>query len=269
MKSFIIKNKKLIIFFAIILALVMIFTTAGLSLPTKTYSEIVDSIKTCSTPEGKVVAEGIDVSRYQGNIDFEKVKAAGYDFVIIRVGTSQGGKDSNFDKYYDDALSAGLDIGCYYYTYSTDTKGAKAEAKDVLKYIKGKTFTYPVFLDLEHGEHQSYERLDENTAMINTFCKYIKRGGYYPGVYTSSSIYNSYINVSQIENKWDFWVASYRDHTYSYDGYSKSFSMWQYSDCGRVDGIDADVDLNVSYVDYPKIIEQFNKKLIKYTNSKA
>ena len=269
MKSFIIKNKKLIMYIAIVAAFVMIFTTAELSVPKKSYNEIIDNIKTCSVPEGKVISEGIDVSRYQGEIDFEKVKASGYDFVIIRVGTSQGGKDRNFDKYYNDALSAGLDIGCYYYTYSTTAEEAKAEALDVLSYIEGKSFTYPVFFDFEHGEHQAYHRTEENTAMINTFCKYIKRGGYYPGVYTSSSIYKSYINIPEVENKWDFWVASYRDYTYSYDGFSKNFSMWQYSNIGRVDGINADVDLNVCYVDYPKIIEQFNKTLIKYTKYKV
>ncbi len=266
MKSFVIKYKKLIIFSAIILALVIIFTTAGLSAPSRSYSKIVDNISTCSVPEGRVISQGIDVSRYQGDIDFGKVKASGYDFVIIRAGTSQGGKDKNFDAYYSGAIEAGLDVGCYYYTYSTTSKEAKREAEEVLSYIEGKSFTYPVFFDIEHIEHQSYQRIDENTAMINAFCKCIKRGGYYPGVYTSNSIYNNYIDVSKVLNKWDFWIAIYRDYTYSYNGYSDIFSMWQYSNIGRVDGINADVDLNVCYVDYPKVIEEFNNKLTKITN---
>lgn len=265
MKSFILKNKKIIAFGLIVLTLVFICTTAGITTEKRSVSEVVDDINTCSIPEGEIIAHGIDVSKYQGDIDFEKVKADGYSFVIIRVGTSQGGKDVNFETNYKKASAAGLDIGCYYYTYAYTAEEAKQEALEVRKYIKGKKFNYPVFFDFEHNGLQSYKRIDENDAMINTFCKYIKRGGFYPGVYTSSSIYNNYIDSVTLGNTWDFWIASYRDETHNYDGYQKSFSMWQYSSNGVVAGIDARVDLNVSYVDYPKLISEFNAELDKYT----
>ncbi len=265
MKDFILKHKKIIAFSAIALLLAIFTTTTGISSLKSADGGSIDEIRTCSTPQGEIVAHGIDVSKYQGEINFEKVKSDGYSFVILRAGTTQGGKDANFDTYYKNAKAAGLDIGCYYYTYATTVEGAKEEALRVRRIIKGKTFTYPVFLDFEYQALQSYDRIDINDAMINTFCKYIKRGGYYPGVYTSSSIYNSYINKSELGNIWDFWIASYRDDTHSYEGYQCSFSMWQYTSNGTVSGIDARVDLNVSYVDYPKLIDEFQQKLNKYT----
>ncbi|MBQ5398925.1 MAG: glycoside hydrolase family 25 protein [Ruminococcus sp.] len=261
MKSFFAKYKRIIALATAVLVLILICTTAGVSTPRKSVDEIIDDIDTCSTPKGKILAHGIDVSRYQGTIDFKKVKSDGYSFVIIRVGTSKGGKDIKFEENYKKARAAGLDIGCYYYTYATTARQAKEEAFDVREYISGKTFTYPVFFDIEYEALESYDRIDENDAMINAFCKYIKRGGFYPGVYTSSSFYNNYIDKSTLGSRWDFWVASYRDNTHSYEGYNKSFSMWQYSSNGVVKGINARVDLDVSYVDYPNLISEFNSEL--------
>lgn len=248
-------------FSVVVLILIFTLTTAAITTPIKTYGQVVDDIATCSSPQGEIQAHGIDVSKYQGDVDFKKVKAAGYDFAVLRVGTSQGGKDSNFEAYYKGALEAGLDIGCYYYTYATTAEEARAEALDVLSFIKDKYFSYPVFFDFEYPQLQSYDRIGENTAMINTFCKYIKRGGYYPGVYTSNSIYNNYIDSAVVGNTWDVWIANYRDHSYDYQGFASGFSMWQYSNKGRVDGINADVDLNVCYVDYPSITGEFQRKL--------
>lgn len=266
MKSFVSEHKRILFFALAVLLVVLLCTTAAIPQKQATVDELIDDINTCSRPEGEITAHGIDVSRYQGDIDFEKVKNDGYSFVIIRVGTSQGGKDKNFETYYKNAKAAGLDIGCYYYTYATTAEEAKQEAFDVREYIQGKEFTYPVFFDFENNDLQSYKRIEQNSDMINAFCKYIKRGGYYPGVYTSSSIYNNYIDSATLGNQWDFWVASYRDNTHSYDGYKNSFSMWQYSSNGVVNGISARVDLNVSYVNYPKLISEFREELVKYTS---
>lgn len=259
MKNFIKEHSKVFIFCTIVVLLTALLSTAAITNGNYQYLKSADDIDTISKPTGEVVAKGIDVSRYQEDIDFNQVKAEGYDFVIIRVGTTTGGKDKNFETYYENALKAGLDIGCYYYTYSTTTEEAGSEAKQVLEYIRGKSFTYPVFYDFEYPELLSYTRADENTEMINTFCKVIKRGGYYPGVYISNSVYNNHIDSLQIGNTWDVWVAHYLDHTSDYSGYSKNFSMWQYSNQGKVAGINTDVDLNVCYVDYPSIIDEFNK----------
>lgn len=265
MKIFILKYKRVIAFAVLVIAIMLICTTAGVSVYDRSSGELIDSINTCSVPQGKIMAHGVDVSRYQGDIDFNRVKSDGYDFVILRAGTSQGGKDKNFETYYKNARSAGLDIGCYYYTYAYTAQEVKQEVFTLLEYIKGKSFNYPVFLDFEFHELLSYDRTDENDAMIETFCKYVKRGGYYPGVYTSNSIYNRYIDKRTLGNKWDFWIASYRDNTHNYEGFKNSFSMWQYTSNGVVDGIDMRVDLNVSYVDYPEIISRFRQELDAYT----
>ncbi len=265
MKNFFSKHKRIIIFSAIIIVLIMIFTTAEIAVVTQNKIVSAGDINTCSIPTGKITAKGIDVSRYQGAIDFNKVKADGYSFVIMRVGTSRGGKDANFETYYENAKKAGLDLGCYYYTYAASAVEAKREAKEVLGYIEGKSFNYPVFFDFEFSNLMNYSRVDENTNMINTFCKYIKRGGYYPGVYTSNSIYNNFLDKRTLGVKWDFWVASYLDNTYNSSKYSKSFSIWQYSSNGVVNGINARVDLNVAYVDYPAIIKKFNSEYKKAT----
>lgn len=268
MKNFINTHKKILIFSVIILVLIIFFTTAEIAAPKILGGKNPSGISTCSTPSGKLIAKGIDVSKYQGEIDFNKVKDDGYSFVIIRVGTSQGGKDSNFETNYNNASKAGLDIGCYYYTYADTSEEVKKEAKDVLGYIKGKSFNYPVFLDFEYSALLYYKRADENTKMINSFCNNIKNAGYYPGVYTSNSIYNNYIDKRVLGQKWDFWIAAYLDGTPNSTKYSKSFSMWQYSSNGGVSGIQARVDLNVAYVDYPKIIDEFNKKYKEYNVTK-
>ena len=264
MKDFFLKHRKPIFFSAIVLVLVFIFTTAAISSSGSFFKKVsIDDISTCSKPEGKIVAHGIDVSYYQGDIDFGKVKESGFSFVIIKAGSTGFGADENFERYYKDAQDAGLDIGCYYYTYSTTVDSVKADADELLKIIKGKSFSYPVFLDLEDENIQSADLIKSNTGMINAFCQKVKRGGYYPGVYTSTSVYYNYINSETLADKWDFWIASYDDHTYNSDVYHKDFSMWQYSNAGVISGIDAEVDLDVSYVNYPDLIKEFKDKILK------
>lgn len=263
MKEFFLKHRRALILASIVLILVLLFTTTSLTLPRGSRSKLIDQINTCSVPTGEIVAHGIDVSKYQGDIDFESVKADGYSFVILRAGVSEG-MDTNFESNYEKAVSAGLDVGCYFYTYATTTEEIAAEARQVLKYIKGKTFSYPVFLDFEFYDLQDYDRYDENTAMINKFCTIIKRGGFYPGVYTSNSIYDSYIDCYELGNKWDFWIACYVDHSFEDESFKDGYSMWQYSDSGSVSGIDGNVDLDVCYVDYPALVSEFKENVSKY-----
>ena len=266
MKDFFSKNKRAVFLIAAVVVFVFIFTTAAVTQPDKNREEIIDNISTCSIPEGKIIAKGIDVSFYQGDIDFNAVKDSGVGFVILKAGSTGFGADSKFERYYSDARAAGLDIGCYYYTYSTTAEGVKADADELLGIIDGKTFSYPVFLDFEEEAVQTADMIDTNTSMINTFCNIIKQSGYYPGVYTSSSVYNNYIESISLGSAWDFWIASYDDHTCESDEYHSDFSMWQYSNAGQIKGIDSDVDLDVAYVDYPKLIREFKDKILKYTS---
>lgn len=257
MKKFFSGHKKSLIIVATALVLAVVFSAVGI---TKPKNDDTDRLSTCSVPEGKVVAHGIDVSQHQGEIDFSKVKESGVDFVIIRAGNTGDGEDPCFASNYENAVAAGLDVGCYWYTYATDAQGAEKDAADVINIIKGKSFTYPVFYDFEYESLMNYKAFDENTAMIDAFCGALKSEGYYPGVYLSSSTYNSYVDSQVLGNKYDFWVAEYDDYDYSDNKFANSFSLWQYSDKGSVSGISGNVDLDVAYVDYPTITAKFKKE---------
>lgn len=261
MKNFIINYKiQLIIALTVVISILLgVAALTSINVKRELPEEFIEKIGTCSKPTGEIVCKGIDVSSYQLDIDFKKVKADGYDFVILRAGTGKG-KDRNFETYYKQAKKAGLDIGCYFYSYASTVEDAEEEAKTLLTYIEDKEFTYPVFYDFEESSLWSYDRVETNTKMINAFCKLIKFNGYYPGVYTSSHIHRNYIDQSIIDSKWDVWIANYGTYsgTENYEKFSSSFSMWQYSDRGSVDGISTNVDMNVCFVDYPSVIAEFN-----------
>lgn len=195
--------------------------------------------------------KGIDVSQYQGNIDFAKVKAAGVKFVIIRAGfgkyTSQ--KDPYFEQNYKSAKAAGLDVGVYWYSYATSTTDAVAEAKACMTVISGKKFEYPIFFDLE-------ERTQFNKgktfcdSLVKAFCGELEKCGYFAGLYISRSPLQSYIS-SDIAKRYTLWIAEYASKL----NYSGAYAMWQYSSTGKVNGVSGNVDCDYCYVDYPSIIK--------------
>jgi GH25 family lysozyme M1 (1,4-beta-N-acetylmuramidase) len=122
---------------------------------------------------------GIDVSKWNGSIDFTKVKNSGYDFVIIRAGYGKvaSQKDENFETNYKNAKSAGLNVGAYWYSYATTTNEAKVEAKLFIECLKGKSFEYPVYVDIE--EQKTLKAGKTNvTNIINAFCLELENAGY-------------------------------------------------------------------------------------------
>ena len=135
--------------------------------------------------------KGIDVSMYQTNVDFAKVKAAGYSFVIIRCNNWDHTKncvvkDPLFETHYKNAKAAGLDVGAYYYTWQTTVSGAKQDAVLCLDYIKGKTFEYPIYFDLEW--QKAFARGKTVCSdMVKTFCTALEEAGYFAGLYISRS----------------------------------------------------------------------------------
>lgn len=195
--------------------------------------------------------KGIDVSQYQGNVDYSKVKKAGYSFVIIRAGygkyTSQ--KDPYFEKNYTNAKAAGLNVGVYWYSYATSVSDAQAEAKTCLSVIKGKKFEYPIFFDLE--EQKAFTKGKSVCSnMVTAFCEALENAGYYAGLYISRSPLQTYI-TSNVASKYALWVAEYASKC----NYSGEYGMWQYSSSGKVNGISGNVDLDYSYTDYASIIK--------------
>lgn len=205
-------------------------------------------------PEGRApVAYGIDVSRWQNQVDFQAVKADGIDFVILRVGYWDT-KDANFDTYYADAREAGLDIGVYIYSYSESEEDAAFEARNVLSWIKGKTLEYPVYYDIE-DEDQAHLTNGERTALCLAFAEVISAAGYYPGVYANENWYNNYLVRSELEHM-PLWLAKWTKDGAPAPDPGEPYGMWQYTDKGAVDGITYSVDMNVCYEDYPAYIKE-------------
>lgn len=203
-----------------------------------------------------VVAKGIDVSVHQGDIDFNKVKASGVKFVMLRLGygTRNGNPckiDSKFTTYLEQARKAGLDVGCYFYSYALNTAQTQAEAQWVVNTLakyKG-IFTYPICFDLEDT---TQENLGKNvlTSMVKVFCDTLEKAGYYVALYSNLAWLNYRLDATAIK-KYDVWLAQWA----SKPTYKGSFGMWQYSATGKVNGIKTDVDLDVAYKDYPSIIK--------------
>lgn len=191
--------------------------------------------------------KGVDVSAWQGDIDFSKVKASGIDFVIIKAGGSDEGfyKDRFFDLNYTNAKKSGLLVGCYYIVganFNTPDHGT-INATEFEKIIKGKTFDYPAFLDLEIPP--PYDNQNVTTASLN-FCKYIKKCGFECGIYASSiGGFKDRLDNKRL-NAINKWVAQYSQ---SKPTFPDSFMLWQYTDKGKINGISGCVDLNYSYVD--------------------
>ena len=197
---------------------------------------------------------GIDVSSFQGTIDWNKVKAAGVDFAMIRVGYRGYGTgaimlDDNFDTNIQGALNAGIKVGVYFFSQAITEEEAVEEAKFVLEHIKDYDITYPVAYDMELITHDT-ARTDTLTGRQITdhtiaFCEAIKNAGYKTCVYSNRRTLIIKLDLSRL-TAYDTWYAAY----VGYPDYPYDFKMWQFTDSGSVDGIEGNVDINISFIDY-------------------
>ena len=195
--------------------------------------------------------KGIDVSKWQGKVDFKKVKKAGYDFVIINAGYGRYAfqKDPYFETNYANAKAAGLGVGAYWYSYAATATDAKKEAETFLTVIKGKQFDYPIAFDLEDLS-QKYLSKKVLNDMCDSFIGYLEKAGYYVCLYSYRCFIEEHIYQTTLK-KYDLWLADFTDKT-SFKG---NYGMWQHSEKGKVNGISGNVDLNIAYKDYPTIIK--------------
>lgn len=193
---------------------------------------------------------GIDISQFQGNVNFSKVKKSGIEFVIIRAGFGryETQRDPYFEKNYKAAKAAGLHIGAYWYSYAQSVDDAKQEAKVCIKIIKGKQFDFPIFFDLEERSQFAKGR-DHCDSLVKAFCGELEKNGWFAGLYISRSPLQTYISPT-VAKRYALWVAEYGSRC-NYDG---SYGIWQYSSTGRVSGISGNVDLDSAAVDYPAVI---------------
>ena len=191
---------------------------------------------------------GIDVSKHQGKIDWQKVKNSGIEFAIIRCGFGQdrtSQDDEMFEYNVSECERLGIPYGVYLYSYAVDLNCANSEADHVLRLIKGKNPTYGIWYDLEE-EVDEFDNPITNEMLVNiaiTFCEKMKANGYdYVGIYANLNWFNNKLNDSRLD-KYPKWVAQWNDEC----TYEKEYDMWQYTSDGQVDGINGRVDMNKYY----------------------
>ncbi|MCD7827747.1 MAG: glycoside hydrolase family 25 protein [Clostridiales bacterium] len=216
------------------------------------------------TDEGRIVysnasvryTTGIDVSSHQGTIDWEKVAADGIEFAIIRIGYRGYGAAGNIceDEYSEEniknASAAGLKVGVYFYSQAVNTDEALEEAEFVLDIIENYDIEYPVVFDWENEPDIAMRTDnvtgDELTDCAVSFCNAVKTAGYTPAIYLNlNNAYNQY-DLSKIK-QYCIWYAQ---HEGEQPEMYYSYTIWQYSDTGTVDGISGNVDLNISFSDF-------------------
>ncbi len=203
----------------------------------------------------QLLLTGIDVSVFQGDIDWEKVAEDDIDFVMLRVGyRGYGAKgimeiDANFMKNYNAAVNSGLDVGVYFYSQATNAAEAVQEANLVLETIKGLKITYPVAYDWEYVDNAVARTAGmtgaEITDCAKAFCDTVSAAGYTPIIYFNCEIGYFEYDLSSLAD-YDFWLAEYG----SYPSFLYDYKMWQYTADGRVEGIQGAVDVNICLVDY-------------------
>ena len=210
---------------------------------TITYKTYNGKTASCKLTVSGSAAKCIDVSTWQGSIDFKKVKSAGYDYVIIRAGygKEKSQKDNMFETNYKKAKSAGLKVGAYWFSYAMSPSTATAEADACLSCIKGKKFELPVYYDMEYQPAMSTSNSNYTKMAVN-FCNKLKSNGFKSGVYSSASVYDYLLNRTTLKNNGiSIWNAEW------YTKPSITCDVWQYSDNGRINGISTNVDLDYIY----------------------
>lgn len=213
--------------------------------------------------------KGIDISHWNGAIDFDKVKASDIEFVLIKAGGSDKGfyTDPMFITNYNKAKAAGLFVGAYYFA-GKNFRGVEAGMADAQRFIKildGLKFEYPVYVDIEAQENRYKEQI---TDAAIAFCNMLESAGYFVGIYASDIAgFKNKLNHERIKS-YAHWVARYGEEP----EICKNYGIWQYSSKGRVSGIIGSVDLDLSAVDYAKTITEkgFNgyEKPVKKTKKK-
>lgn len=227
----------------------------------------------------QIIYKGIDLSYHNGNVNFTKVKAAGFNYCILRCGYRGYGsagvlmQDPMFKTYANAVIKSGMPYGVYFFSQAINEREAIEEAQYALKLIKAMPVQplFPVYIDTEYSSEPSHRgRADglgkaQRTAVVRAFCDEIERQGYFAGVYASTSWYKDKLYDIELTN-YTHWIAQY----YYRCTYSGNYGMWQYGGSTnllrqtKVDGVQsANCDQNYCYIDYPSVIK--NAGLNGYT----
>lgn len=192
---------------------------------------------------------GIDISHHQGNIDFDKLKG-NIDFAMVRTSYGAFYEDKKYKQNIAGLERIGVPYGLYHFSYATSIDSAKKEAEGFIKIIKKYNPTYPVVIDIESSSITSDVRSDTLVDIADTICKKIEDAGYYVMIYANLDYLNNKLNDSKLD-RYDKWLAEWKNKP----SYNKPFGIWQYSSKGSIPGINGNVDMNISYKDYPSIIK--------------
>lgn len=220
----------------------------------------VSTVDTVTGWAGEPPYRYIDVSRYQGTIDWAQVAAAGYKGAMLKtVSTNRKLSkradglyiDPTFETNYSNAKAAGLDVGIYYYTYATSEAMADAELALVRQAVYGKELTLPVAVDVEENKLKPMSTLDL-TNLTAYALEQVERMGFYAQLYTYTG-YKYELDMVRLSSRWDVWLADYTGKT---PNVTFNYNAHQHTSKGRVPGISGNVDLNVTTIDYPKIIRK-------------
>ena len=216
------------------------------------------NISKTSDSEKNSAIFGIDVSEWQGTIDWAKAKAGGVKFAILRAGISSRA-DKCFTTNYAACENAGIPVGAYWYCTATTVADAKAQAKLFLQVISGKKFAYPVYMDLEEPAQFALGKA-KCSELVDAFLTVLEQAEYFAGLYCSTSYLQQYLTDS-IRSRYAIWVAQYYTSC-TYDG---DYGIWQYNVAGSeqydiigqksIPGISAACDMDYCYTNYPSIIK--------------
>lgn len=233
------------------------------------------------------LAKGIDISYHNHTpnssapsgydpLNWAVIKKAGFDFAILRAGYT-GFQDPVFETNYTDAKAAGMDLGVYYYTYAKNTVEAQAEAEELLGWLKGKQFEYPIYYDIEDTRLTELGK-ETLTELCMTFVDTLRRAGYYGAVYSNNTWLTNYLSADELKGYCELWYARYQrdpkttseafptftilpdDNEFTWlEKYGNQVGLWQYTQCGVIEnsGMDQRVDMNYAYKDYPALMKKF------------
>ena len=196
---------------------------------------------------------GIDISKHNGAVNWAQVKADGVQFAILRAGYGKEAsqKDTQLEANYAGCKSNGVPVGVYWYSYATTPDEARKEAAVCLGVIKGKTFEYPIYFDIEEPSVLAKGKA-ACTAIAKAFLEAVEQAGYFVGIY-SSKVHLENCITEELRARYAVWVAHYGVDKTTYHG---QYGIWQKSSTGKVSGIRGNVDMNECYTDYPAVIRK-------------
>ena len=245
-----------------------------------------DVYQNAYTENTAFLGKGVDISYHNhkpsntvacgyDHLNWGAIKSAGFDFAILRAGYT-GFKDPVFEMNYADAKAIGMELGVYYYTYAKSAEEAIDEAEELISWLKGKRFEYPIYYDIEDDSLTNLDK-DTITEMCTAFVDTLRSEGYYGAVYSNNNWLTNYINANELKGYCDIWYARYPKDPVAdseafltftvlpennefvwLEKYGKQLGMWQYTQCGIIEGsnIYNKVDFNYVFKDYPSFIKR-------------